>query len=109
MSIYFFIIILIFFEIYSEIVLVTLLLIYCIYLFTLLVLSFSRIIALSPPFKFIFAVTLFVYVSVMTSLFTGYFYPLATSAIVFLSIYSIMNFYVWTLAFAYAPLGSDEG
>jgi hypothetical protein len=65
--------------------------------------------ALSPPFKFIFTITLFVYVSVMTSLFAGYFYPLATSAIVFLSIYSIMNFYIWTLAFAYAPIGTDDG
>jgi hypothetical protein len=93
----------------SEIVLATLLFIYCIYLFTLLVLSFSRIMALSSPFKFIFTVTLFVYISVMTSLFAGYFYPLATSAIVFLSIYSIMNFYIWTLAFAYAPIGTDDG
>jgi len=92
-----------------EIVLVTFLLVYCVYLFSLLVLSFSRIVALSPPFKFLFSVTVFVFATVMTGLFAGYFYPLATSAVIFLSFYAIMNFYVWTLAFAYAPLGTDEG
>ena len=50
-----------------------------------------------------------IYLYCPTGLFLGYFYPLATSAIVFLAFYAILNFYVWTLAFAYAPLGSEEG
>ncbi|CAE7463377.1 TMEM181, partial [Symbiodinium microadriaticum] len=49
-----------------EIVLAVLLFIYCLYLFALLILSFSRIVGLSPPFKFLFSITLIVYVSVMT-------------------------------------------
>lgn len=46
---------------------------------------------------------------VFTGLFAGYFYPLSTSAVVFLCFYATINFYVWTLAFAFAPLGTDEG
>jgi hypothetical protein len=94
---------------HREIVLAFLLFAYCLYLFALLVLSFTRIVALTPPFKFLFFVTLFCFVAVMSGLFLGYFYPLATSAVVFLSFYAILNFYVWTLAFAYAPLGSEDG
>lgn len=92
-----------------EVVLVLLLVIYILYLFSLLVLNMSKIRALSFPFKFLFLITLFVYVAVLTALFAGFFYPVSTSPVVFLCFYAIMNLYVWTLAFAYAPLGMDEG
>ena len=92
-----------------EVALVALLVLYILWLFVLLVLSFSKIVQLSAPFKFLFAVTVCVYGIVFTGLFAGYFYPLATSAVVFLCFYATINFYVWTLAFAFAPLGTDEG
>lgn len=93
----------------SEIALVVLLAIYIFWLFVLLVLSYSRIVQMSSPFKFIFGITAFLYTIVFTGLFAGYFYPLSTSAVVFLCFYAAINFYVWTLAYAFAPLGTDRG
>lgn len=93
----------------AEVALVALLFLYIFWLFILLVLNFSRIVQLSSPFKFLFAVTVCIYCIVFTGLFAGYFYPLSTSAVVFLCFYALINFYVWVLAFAFAPLGTDEG
>lgn len=93
----------------SEVALVALLAVYIFWLFMLLVLTYSKIVKLSSPFKFLFGVTAFLYGIVFTGLFAGYFYPLSSSAVVFLCFYAAINFYVWTLAFAFAPLGADEG
>ena len=92
-----------------EIVLVALLALYVLWLLVLLILNSSKIIQLSSPFRFLFVITIFIYCIVLTGLFAGYFYPLSTSAVVFLCFYSVINFYIWTLAFAFAPLGTDEG
>lgn len=92
-----------------EVALVVLLAAYIFWLFMLLVLTYSKIVELSSPFKFLFGVTAFLYGIVFTGLFAGYFYPLSSSAVVFLCFYASINFYVWTLAFAFAPLSTDEG
>jgi hypothetical protein len=94
---------------YRELVLVLLLSVYLVYLFSLLAINLSRLRALSSPFQFLFAITLTVYGVVFLGLFAGYYYPLASSATIFLSFYAVMNLYIWTLAFAFAPQGDDDG
>jgi hypothetical protein len=81
---------------------------YLLYLFALLVLTFSKIRALSVPFRFLFSITLAVYFVVFVGLFAGYFYSIAVSATIFLSFYAIINLYIWTLTFAFCPVGTDE-
>ncbi len=77
---------------------------YMLYLCFLFSLNVTRIRQFTPPFRFLFLLTVGVVVTLLCGLFLSYYFPFGVPAATFVLFYGIVNFYVWLLAFAYTPL-----
>ena len=69
----------------------------------------KEIINMTLPFKFLFLFASLVILLTIAAFFVGFWYPFYTGTSVFLTFYSIMNLYVWTLAYAFSPVDLSEG
>jgi hypothetical protein len=82
--------------------------IYVLWLLFLITKAMGEIRRMSPPFKFIFWLTLFTIVATIVGIFIGALYPLYSAPINFTTYYGLYNLYVWALALAYAPLSTSR-
>jgi hypothetical protein len=92
----------------GEIALMALILAYSLYLFGLIVLNVDKIRAFSPPFKFIFVLTMITVVFTLVALGSGYFFPFYVPAMIFVLFYAIINLYIWAIAFSYCPFRESD-
>lgn len=79
---------------------------YTIYFVGLAVRAASSLRSLSLPFRGLFVLTLVTFVACLIGLSVGFMFTIAATAIEFTLMYGLLNLYVWTLAFSYAPLDS---
>ena len=70
--------------------------------------AISAIRRMPPPFLFVFIITLFTFIATCVGFYMGSFYPIPSAPIAFLGLTGMYNLYVWTLAFIYAPLTSNQ-
>lgn len=92
----------------GQVVLIIAMIIYVIWLLFLLVTGFSAARNLSPPFKLIFAITVFTILCAVVALFGGFLYPIPALGINYLLFYALFSLYVWTLAYSYSPMKDEE-
>jgi hypothetical protein len=92
----------------GEVALAIFLSIYVVHLTVLVVKNCVNFHSLAIPYRFFFLLTSFVIVLTVAGLFSGFFFPVSRSAITFLTFYALPNLYVWTLAYAYAPMPSAD-
>lgn len=90
------------------VVLISLVSVYSLYLFGLIVLNIDKIRAFSPPFMFVFAITMIAVTFTLVALASGYFFPFNVPAMIFVMFYAVINLYIWTMAFSYCPFSDSE-
>ena len=81
----------------------TLVSLYAMYLFALVVLNADKIRAFSPPFMFVFVITMITVAFTLVALASGYFFPFNVPAMIFVLFYAVINLYIWAMAFSYCP------
>lgn len=88
--------------------LTSLVVVYSLYLFGLIVLNIDKIRAFLPPFMFIFMLTMITVVFTLVALVSGYFFPFNVPAMLFVLFYSVINLYIWAMAFSYCPFRDTD-
>ena len=92
----------------SEQALIVFLSIYVLELAILLISNGLNFMELSWPFRFLYGLTTFTIVLTLTGIFSGFFFPVARSSVIFISFYGLPNLYVWALYFAYSNVTAAD-
>ena len=82
--------------------------VYALYLFGLVVLNIDKIRAFSPPFMFLFVLTMITVTFTLVALASGYFFPFNVPALLFVLFYAVINLYIWAMAFSYCPFRESD-